>query len=118
MSHGHHEFDMSRAFAAHLFLGYFNAATVADDALITYALVFSAGTFVILCRTKDAFAEKSVALGLVCTVVNGFGFGYLTIRIFQDFFGRSQSDGNLREIVLYLCIFLKSHFTFSIKGVN
>ena len=118
MSHRYHEFDMSRTFAAHLFLGYFNAATVANDALIAYALVLSAGTFVILRRTEDAFAEKTIALGLVCTVVNGFGFGNLTIRIFQDFFGRSQSDGNLREIVLYLCIFLKSHFTFSIKGVN
>ena len=42
-------------------------------------------------------------------IVDGFRFGNLTKRIFQDLLRRSQTDGNLREIILYLNIFFESH---------
>jgi len=52
---------------------------------------------------------KRITLGLVSAVVDGFGLEHLAMRILQDLVGRSQTDGNLGEIVLYLCIFLESH---------
>ena len=71
--------------------------------------VLSASTLVITGRTKDALTEQTVALGLVGSVIDGLRLSDLTIRIFQDLFRRSKTNGNLREIILNLYIFLKSH---------
>ena len=74
MSDGHDELDMAHAFTTHFFLGDFYAASVADDAFVADAFVFSAVTFVVLYRAEYAFAEESVAFGLVGAVVDCFGF--------------------------------------------
>ena len=68
--------------------------------------------FIILRRTKNTLAEQTVTFGFIGTIVNGFGFQNLTIRIFQDFFGRSQSDGYLRKVTLYFRFFSKSHVSY------
>ena len=52
------ELDVPHALAAHLGLGDFNAALLADDAAMLEPLVFAAETFVVLDRTK-IFAQKS-----------------------------------------------------------
>ncbi len=70
MGHGHHELDMTHAFATHLLFSNLNTATVADNALVADTLILSAVAFVVLYRAENAFAEKSVALGLVCAVVD------------------------------------------------
>jgi len=111
MGHRHHKFNMSAALTTHLLLCHLNTTTVADNAFVTNTLVFSTGTLVVLGRTEDLFTEETVALGLVCTIVDGFGLGDLTIRIFLDLFRRSETDGNLRKISLYLCIFFESHIS-------
>ena len=109
MCHRHHQLDMSGALTAHLLLRHLHAAPVAHDAFVAYSLVLAATALEVSGGTEDAFAEKAVALGFVGTVIDGLGFGHLTIRILEDFFGRCESDSNLREVVLNLCIFLKSH---------
>ena len=100
---------MTTALATHFLLGDLYATTIADNAFIADALVLAASTFVVASRTEYALAEKAIALGLVCTIVDGFGLRNLTKRIFQDLLRRSQTDGNLREIILYLNIFFESH---------
>jgi hypothetical protein len=49
----------------------FDAALLADDALVLHALVLAAQAFVVLDRAKDAGAEQAVALRLEGPVVDG-----------------------------------------------
>ena len=56
--HRHGQFDVAHAFAADARQRHFDAATVADDAAMLDALVFSAGTFPVLDGTENAFAEQ------------------------------------------------------------
>ncbi len=109
MCHGHHQLDMSGTLTAHFLLGYLHAASVADNSFITDTLVLTASTLIVLSRTEDALTEQSIALGLVCTIVDGLRLGNLAETALEDLLGRSQSDSNLREITLYLGIFLESH---------
>ena len=109
MCHGHNQLDMTTALATNFLLGHFHSTAVTDDTLIADALVLSAMALVVLGGTENALAEETVALGLVGTVVDGFGLGNLTPRIFQNLLGRGKTDGNLREIVLYFIISFESH---------
>ena len=109
VSHWHNELDVSATLTAYLLLCHLNTASVANDTLVTDALVLAAGTLIVACRTEDALAEQAVALGLIGAIVDGLWLGNLTIRIFQDFLRRGESDGNLREIILNFYIFLESH---------
>ena len=101
MCNGHNELDVTGTLTTNLLLSHLYTASVADDTLITDALVLSAGTLIVLGRTEDALAEQTVALRLICTVVDGLGFGNLSETALEDLFGRSKSDGNFREITLY-----------------
>ena len=58
-----------------------NTTTVADDTFITDTLVFTAMTFIILDRTKNALAEQTITFGFVRTVINGFRLQNFTTRI-------------------------------------
>ena len=109
MSYGHNQLDVSHTLTTYLLLCYLNTATVTDDTLITDTLVLTALALVVLYRTEDALAEETITLGFICTIVDGFWFQYLTTWVVQNLFGRSQTYRNLREIVLNLCIFSKSH---------
>ena len=59
---------------------YFNAALVANDALVTDPSVFSAITFVILCWAENAFVKKAVFFGFLRSVIDGLGLRYLAMR--------------------------------------
>ena len=59
--HGRGQLDMAHALAAHLGLGDFHAALVADHALVAGALVFAAVALPVLGGAEDAFAEQAVA---------------------------------------------------------
>ena len=109
MCNGHNELDMSGTLTANLLLRHLYTTTVADDTLVADALVLTAMALVVLRRTKDALAEKTIALGLVGTIVDGFGFQNFTIGIALDFLGRGQTNSNLGEVILYLVVFLESH---------
>ena len=87
MCNRHNKLNMSAALAAHLLLCHLDTATVADDAFVTNTLILAAGTLVVLGRTEDALAEKAVAFGLICAIVDGLRLGDFSEGVFQDFFG-------------------------------
>ena len=104
----HHRYDqrnVAHAFAAHLLLGHLHTAAVADDPLVADALVFAAMAFVVLDRAEDTLAEQTVALGLVGTVVNGFGLEHLAARLCQDLLGGGQAYRNLAVTIIRLIVF-------------
>ena len=109
MSYGYHQLDVTATLTAYLLFGYLYTTTVTNDSFITDTLVLSAMTFIVLCGTKDALAEQTVAFRLVSTVIDGLGFEHLSVRILQDLFWRSQTNGNLSKVIFYLCFFLESH---------
>ena len=94
MYYRYNEFDMAHAFTANFLLCYFHTATVAHDTFVTDTLVFSAGTFVILYRSEDPFAEQTITFRFVRTVVDCFRLQYFTIASFQDSIRGSQTDGD------------------------
>ena len=101
MRYGRGEFDVSHTVAADLALGHFHAALVADDALVSDALIFSAMAFPVLGRSENPFAEQTADFRLLGAVVDGFGLGYFAVRPFPYFFGRSHSYLNRIEIVKF-----------------
>ena len=90
---------MTSALTTYLLLCHLYTTSVADDTLIANALVLAAMALIVLGRTKDTFAEETIALGLVSAVVDGFWLQHLTTAILEDFLWRSQADGNLGEII-------------------
>jgi hypothetical protein len=93
-----HQGDVPHAFATHFLLCYFNTAAVANNTFVTNTFVFTTVTFVVLYRTEDSFAEKSIALRLVCPVVDGFRLQDLTMRSFQNHLPEKQDYGDRFEI--------------------
>ena len=91
----HGQFDVTHAFAAHAGERDFDAATVADDALVFDALVFSAGALPVPGGTKDALAEKAPLLGLEGPVVDRLGVFDLTARPGPDVFRCGDSNADL-----------------------
>ncbi len=73
MASRHGEFNMPHAFATNASERHFHAATVANDAAMFDALVFSAGTFPILHRTENAFAEQAAFFRLERAVIDRLG---------------------------------------------
>jgi hypothetical protein len=67
---GARQLDVAHALAAHLGQRHFDAALLADDALVLHALVLAAQALVVLDRPEDAGAEQAVALGLEGAVVD------------------------------------------------
>ena len=112
MSHRHNELDVSLTLTTYFLLCHLHTTTVADNPFIADALVFTAGALIVFCRTEDALAEQAVTLRLVGAVVDCLRLGNLTIRIFLNLLRRSETNGNLREIGLYLCIFFESHIPY------
>ena len=101
VSHRNNQLNVSGTLTTHLLLCHLNTTTVADDTLIANALVFAAGTLIVLRRTEDALTEQTVTLGLVGTIVDGFRLGNLAKGILKYFLWRSKTNGNLGEITLY-----------------
>ena len=87
MGYRHNQFNVSATLTANFLLCHLYTTTVAHNAFIADTLVLSAGTLVILGRTKDALTEQTVTLGLIGAVVDGLWLGDLAEGIFQDFFG-------------------------------
>src|SRR5437867_13035604 len=92
------QLDVAKALATNFRERDFHAALVADHAAVLHALVLAAETLPVGDRTKNAGAEKTVALRLEGAVVNGFGLRHLAMRPAPDFFRRGQADANRVEI--------------------
>ena len=89
VSNWNDELDVTGAFTSYFFLGNFNAATVADDTLITDTFVLTAMAFIVLNRAENTFAEQSIAFRFVSTIVYCFRFKNFSIGSLEDFLGRS-----------------------------
>src|SRR5213076_853292 len=89
--------DVAHALAADLLAGHFDAAALADDALVADALVLAAVALPVLRRTEDALAEEAVALGLQRAVVDRLGLRYLAGRPVANLLARRQSNADRIE---------------------
>ena len=89
---GSGKLDVTHALASDLGTGDLDAAAVADLALETDPFIFAAVTLPVLGGSEDALAEQTLALGLECAVVDGFGLFDLTVGPRANLVGRSKSD--------------------------
>ena len=64
---------MAHAFTTDTGFADFNAAFVADDALVLLALVFTACAFPVPCWSENPFAEQAALLRFESTVIDGLG---------------------------------------------
>ena len=100
MHHGYDQFDVAHPLPANFFLRYFNPTTVAHNPLVADPLVLTAIAFIILDRPEDALAEKTIALGFVRAVVDGFRLEHFAIGTLQNFIRRGQADGDAVKILI------------------
>ena len=104
MRDGGREFDVTHPLAAHLALGDFHAALLADDALIADPLIPAAMALPVAGGSEDPLAEESVALGFLSAVVYGLGLGHLAVGPLSDLFGRCDADLYCVEIAEFVHI--------------
>ena len=92
---GRRELDMAHALAANARQRDFDAALLADDALVLHALVLAAQALVVLDRAEDARAEQAVTLRLERAVVDGLRLLDLAERPGQNLLraGERNPDG-------------------------
>jgi hypothetical protein len=100
MYDGNYELDMAHTFAAHFFFCHLYPTSVADNPFVADALIFTAIAFIILYRTENPFAEKTVAFRFIGTVVDRFWFEHLAEGPLQDIIRRSQANRDAVEILL------------------
>ncbi len=89
---------MSHTFTPNFLFRYLHTATITNYTLVTNTFVLTTSTLIILYRTKNAFAEQSITLGLVGTIVNRFRFQNLTMTALQYTIGAGQADGDAGEV--------------------
>jgi hypothetical protein len=97
---GRGQLDVAHPLAADLLQRDFDAAFLADDAAILHALVLAAQAFVVLDRTEDARAEKTVTFGLERAVVDGLGLLDLAVGPRENPLRAGQRDLDLVEDLL------------------
>ncbi len=92
---GRGQLDMAHALAANARQRDFDAALLADDALVLHALVLAAQALVVLDRAEDARAEQAVAFRLERAVVDRLRLLDLAERPGQNLFraGQRNPDG-------------------------
>src|SRR5689334_6839981 len=99
VAHGRREVDVAHALTAHLGPRDLDAAALADDALVTDALVLAAVALPVLGGTEDALAEEAVLLGLQGAVVDRLGLGDLAGAPGADLLGGREPDLDRVEII-------------------
>ena len=109
MCYRHNQLDVSHTLTAYLLLCNFNTATVADDAFVADAFVLAAVALIVFYRTEDAFAEQTVTLRLVSTVVDCFRLQHLAARTLENLFRRCQAYCYVRELALCFSFLSKCH---------
>ena len=93
------QLNVAHTVTTNLAAGYFNAALIADNTLITDAFIFAAMTLPILSRAKDSFAEQAISFRLQGSIIDGFGFFYLTVRPGSNLVRRGQTDTHRHKII-------------------
>src|SRR5690606_19047029 len=99
------QLDMAHALTAHARQRDFDAALLADDALVLHALVFAAQALVVLDRTENARAEKAVTLRLERAVVDRLRLFDLAVRPGQNLLrGRERYPDGIEGLRRHLRI--------------
>ena len=93
------QFDVPHALATNAAVRDFDAAAIADHALVLHAAVLAAGTFPVLFRTEDPLAEQTVFFGTVGSVVDRFRLLDFAERPTADVLRTGQGDLDRRVIV-------------------
>ena len=93
----HRQLDVSHALTTHPRERHFDAATVADHALVLDPLVFSAGTFPVAGRTENALAKQAAFFRLERPIVDRFRIFNFTLAPGAHRVAGSDADGNLIE---------------------
>ena len=96
------ELDVAHAFAADLGQRHFNATLLTDHSAMLEALVLTAQTLVILDRTKNLGAEKTISLRLEGSVVDGLGLFNFAKRPRPNHLRRRQTDTDRVEVFVFL----------------
>ena len=65
---------MTHPFSSHLGFGNFHTALIADDALVSDSLVFTAVTLPVFSRSENPFTKKTVFFRLERSVIYSLGF--------------------------------------------
>ena len=91
MGYGRCKLNVTHALAAYFSSRDLDAALVAYDALVPYALISAAVALPVLRRSKYSFAEQAVLFGLKRSVVNRLGLFNLAVRPLEYLLGRSKS---------------------------
>ena len=86
------ELDVAHALAADGGAGDFDAALVADDALVADVLVFTAVALPVLGGAKDGLAEEAVFFGPQAAIVDRLRLGDLAVGPLADVVGRGEAD--------------------------
>src|SRR5262249_29399450 len=110
---GARKFGMRDALATDLGKGHFDAAAVADDALVLDLLVLAAGAFPILGWAKDLLAKEPALFRFEGAVVDRLRLFYFAARpVIADHFVSSNADAELIKLKgLYLLFRLVSRAT-------
>src|SRR5258708_7863751 len=97
--HRGRELDVAHALAADLRARHFDAALVADDALVADALVLAAVALPVAGRTEHPLVEQAVLLRTQRAVVDRLGLRHLTAGPRPDLIRRGQGDADRVELV-------------------
>ena len=79
---------------------HFDAALLANDALIADFLVLAAIAFVIFGRSENSFGKQAILFRPLGAVIQSLGLDYFAVRPGENFFGARQTDGYGFEIVV------------------
>ncbi len=101
--HRARQFDMAHPLAANGRQRHFDAAFFTDHTAVLEPLVLAAQAFIVLHRTEQFRAEQTVALGLECPVVDGFGLFNLAEGPRANLVRRRQPDADIVKLLVY-CI--------------
>ena len=113
MSDRSSELDMTSSLTADLTRRDFYATSFADDTLVSDSLILTAGTLIILSRTKYLFTEKSSTFWTLSTIVYRFRNEYFPIRESSYIFLSRKSYSNCSEIIE---IFTDRNISFSCES--
>ena len=94
VAHGRGQLDVAHALAADLCARDFDAAAVADLALVADLLILAAVALPVLRGSENALAEQAVTLGLERAVVDGLGLFHFAGGPGKDHFRGGNADLN------------------------
>ncbi len=103
---GNGQLDVPQTFAADIGACNFDAATVADHALVPDTFVLAAAALPVLDGTENPLAEETIFFRLERSVVDRFRFGHFTKAPLTNFLRRCQLNPDRFEISgLFSCLY-------------